>query len=65
MKKLIVGACIALGLLLPAASSGASEATAPVRVSDCPPGHAGYVVQAWNEKRGWYDVVTFCIPWGP
>jgi hypothetical protein len=65
VKKLIASACIAAGLLLPATPAGASEATAIVRVTDCPPGYTGYVVQAWNEKRGWYDVAAFCIPWGP
>ncbi len=42
-----------------------SGADAILRVTDCPPGYTGYVVQAWNEKRGWYDLVVFCIPFGP
>ncbi|HYP24713.1 MAG TPA: hypothetical protein VEV43_14175 [Actinomycetota bacterium] len=42
-----------------------SEGAAIVRLADCPPGYTGYVVQAWNEKRGWYDLVVFCIPFGP
>lgn len=65
MKKLIATACVAAGLLLPATSATASDASAIVRLVDCPPGYQGHVVQAWNEKRGWYDVAAFCIPFGP
>lgn len=42
-----------------------SDAPAIVRVTGCPPGYTGYVVQAWSDWAGWYDVVAFCIPWGP
>lgn len=68
MRKLAATACMAAALLLPVAPASAEErpgAGAIVRVTDCPPGYTGYVVQAWNEKRGWYDVVSFCIPFGP
>lgn len=66
MKKLIASAVAATFLLLPAAPASASTAAAElVRVTDCPPGYMGYVVQAWNEKRGWYDVVRWCVPYGP
>ena len=65
MKKLIASACIAAGLVLPVTPAVASGATTIVRTTDCPPGYQGYVVQAWNEKRGWYDVASFCIPFGP
>ena len=66
MKKLIAGALVATALLLPAAPAGASTTVVErVRVIDCPPGYEGYVVQTWNEKRGWYDVFAFCIPFGP
>lgn len=65
MKKLIASACVVLGLLLPATSAAAAGDSAIVRLTDCPPGYQGYVVQAWNEKRGWYDVAAFCIPFGP
>ena len=66
MKKLIAGALVASALFLPAAQAAASTtAVERVRTVDCPPGYQGYVVQTWNEKRGWYDVVSFCIPYGP
>lgn len=64
-KRLIASTCIAAGLLLPGLPAGASEpSTLPVRRTDCPPGYTGHVLQAWNEKRGWYDVASFCIPFG-
>lgn len=65
MKKLIASACLAVALVAPAAPAAASEATTIVKVTGCPPGYTGHVVWAWNEKRGWYEVASFCIPWGP
>ncbi len=64
LKKLIAAIALATAVVAPASPAHASEPSAVVRVTDCPPGYTG-VVQAWNEKRGWYDVVVFCIPWGP
>jgi hypothetical protein len=65
MKKLFASAALAAFLLLPGIPAGASEPSAPVRVTACPPGYTGYVVWHWNEKRGWYEVASYCIPWGP
>jgi hypothetical protein len=65
VKKLIVSSCIAAGLLLPAAPASAWPETDRLRVTECPPGYQGYVVQTWNEKRGWYDVLVHCTPYGP
>lgn len=64
MRKLIAATCIAASLLVPATAS-ATTSPPPAGVKECPPGHVGYVVWAWNEKRGYYDVVSFCIPYGP
>lgn len=41
------------------------DTSAIVRVTGCPPGYTGYVVQAWSDWAGWYDLVVFCIPFGP
>lgn len=66
MKKLIAAACIAAGALLPASPASAGEPNPPpAGVDECPPGYVGYVVWAWNEKRGYYEVVAYCIPYGP
>lgn len=65
MRRLIASACAAAALMLPAATATASGSGLPVRRVDCPPGYTGHVVEAWNEKRGWYEVASFCIPWGP
>ena len=65
MKRLITAVGLAAALVLPAAPAGASQTAAIVRVTDCPPGYTGYVVQAWSDWGGWYDVVWFCIPFGP
>lgn len=65
MKKLIASAFIAAALVVPAAPATANEAATIVKVTACPPGYTGHVVWAWNEKRGWYEVASFCIPWGP
>lgn len=64
VKRLVATVAVAAALLVPTAAN-AGDAGAIVRVTGCPPGYTGYVVQAWNEKRGWYDVAAFCIPWGP
>lgn len=65
LRKLIAATCIAASLLVPAATASAATSPPPAGVKDCPPGYVGYVVWAWNEKRGYYDVVSFCIPYGP
>ena len=68
MKKSIASLCAAAALVLPVASAAPAAAGEPssiVKITDCPPGYQGYMVWAWNEKRGWYEVASFCIPWGP
>ena len=65
MRRLIASAAVAAALVSPLPAAQASESGLPVRRADCPPGYTGHVVEAWNEKRGWYEVTSFCIPWGP
>ena len=64
MKGLLAGALVATALLVPAAPASAWPETDRLRVTECPPGYEGYVVQTWNEKRGWYDVHAHCTPDG-
>jgi hypothetical protein len=62
MRKLIVAACIAAAAVLSASPATANETRLPAGTKDCPPGYVGYVVWAVRES---YEVVWFCIPFGP
>jgi hypothetical protein len=57
MRKLVVTACLAAALALPAAPAHASD---PAGLKDCPPGYGGFVVYVLKAETH-----LFCFPWGP
>jgi hypothetical protein len=65
MKRLIVAACAAAAIALPAAPAAASDIPPPVGTKPCPAPYTGGFILWINTGPTGYHEEWFCIPGGP